>query len=276
MAYFTYCGYKVYYKYGRAVSGQNSDTVLILADEDNNLLREKAYYEIAARYSDETDYDRLLIDFLGKGNSDNGGWVTDEIGDRVSQIIELMYELAIERVIVLCLDDDNAEVAIELAKRCKEKVKRLILCEKYKPYIESANPAGDESNDINDPDVDLVFYEKSEYISERDYLRNLIENGNDERSVCPYCGKTMEPGKVEGFRDPPSWYKGGELGNETIRLTDEVPSTKAEYIKSLFITEKGCTAYLCRECGKIIIDVRKQLRKKPFSQLKGVFTTEKE
>lgn len=282
MAYFTYCGYKVYYRYGSAVSGQDSDTVLILADADNNkLLRENVYYELSARYGDETDYDRLIIDFLGKGDSDNGGWVSDEIGDRVSQIIELMYELDIKSVIVLCLDDDNAEVAIELAKRCREKVKRLVVCEKFRLCIEGAKSAsarneevkhaGDEVSDIDEPDADLVFYEKSEYLTERGYLRNLIENGNDASSACPYCGKPMETGKIEGFREPASWVKGDEWSDEAIKLTDEVPSTKAEYIKSLFITEKGCSAYLCRECGKIVIDVHKQLGKRSFSQLKGGF-----
>ena len=74
---------------------------------------------------------------------------------------------------------------------------------------------------------------------------------------CPYCGKTMSEGIIEGARYSLWW-----------RDTD----SKRGFLKSLLnldkknvrlsypFYDKYCIAYLCRDCEKVVIDIAENNR----------------
>lgn len=74
--------------------------------------------------------------------------------------------------------------------------------------------------------------------------------------ICPYCGKTMEQGYIEHPRGLAAWTPEGKktpflypmVERESIMIGD--PS-QGPVLGSLV------TAYLCRTCSKIVIDVPK-------------------
>lgn len=67
---------------------------------------------------------------------------------------------------------------------------------------------------------------------------------------CPWCGKDMEQGFLLTGRDPIRWYPGVYKIAWLVR--DEIGSFRVD-------TEEDFghykTAWLCRECGKIIFDI---------------------
>ena len=69
---------------------------------------------------------------------------------------------------------------------------------------------------------------------------------------CPYCGKVMEEGRIPPGRYSLRWkstqgYRGA--------LNYFLNFDKKDIILSSIWDNSYCTAYLCRDCGKIIIDV---------------------
>ena len=73
-----------------------------------------------------------------------------------------------------------------------------------------------------------------------------------EAIKCPYCGKEMEEGGIPVDRYSLRWKS---MEGHRGRLKYFLNLDKKDVVLASIITGKYCTAYLCRDCGKIIIDV---------------------
>ena len=71
--------------------------------------------------------------------------------------------------------------------------------------------------------------------------------------VCPYCGEEMETGSIRS-RDELFWHPGTK--KNFFGLGDRGKSYRGAVILSKFNPWKGSrvTAYLCRDCDKVIIN----------------------
>ena len=93
---------------------------------------------------------------------------------------------------------------------------------------------------------------------------------------CPWCGKSMEQGFLEGGRDSVHWYAG-------IRRFDPFRGFDGGSINVLnecnaFFSNHFKVAWLCRECGKIVFDIPESDRIYDFPDLQedGIYKTTQE
>lgn len=87
---------------------------------------------------------------------------------------------------------------------------------------------------------------------------------------CPWCGKDMEQGFLAAGRDPVRWYPGvykfeffRGLDGDAIDICNE--GGFSGYYK---------TAWLCRECGKMIFDIPESERVYDFPESQDAGTEE--
>lgn len=67
---------------------------------------------------------------------------------------------------------------------------------------------------------------------------------------CPYCNKEMEKGLIQSAQEI-SWLKGEK---KHLLLTSDLHEGSVVLSKKSFIKGSAVTAFLCRDCQKVVID----------------------
>ena len=67
---------------------------------------------------------------------------------------------------------------------------------------------------------------------------------------CPYCNEEMEKGLIQSAQEI-SWLKGEK---KHLFLTSDFHEGSVVLSKKSFIKGSAVTAFLCRDCRKVIID----------------------
>ena len=79
-------------------------------------------------------------------------------------------------------------------------------------------------------------------------IKKQIGNRGDDYMKCPYCGREMEQGVIQSTYEL-NWQKKRRLMNRSDMYEDAICLSPMSFWKG-----SAVTAWLCRDCNKIVID----------------------
>ena len=161
------------------------------------------------------------------------------------------------QAIIIAIGKNGSEVALTFAQEMPHHVISVIVDKRYQEIADKFPELVEKIMLLADSTTERKFAAWYGYAL---MCINLLEGWAEK---CPYCGSMMYIGVIRYVRDLPSWMLKGlssfsalEGTGDWFFLKDDSPEKMINKFFNYSMNTGYMNAYVCRECGKMIADIK--------------------